>query len=367
MAKVITSKEGNKYYSPVTYTQFCLNSNSETLDSFIQDEIHDIIDRVYPIGAYYISATATSPADLFNYGTWELLESGKTILGAGAAYDISTWETKTLADGSKWAKIYYQDANTAWTQVEETNKIYDRLDQLNKFYSHETGDSGCLEFLMEHESLGLNARWKQRAYPLSWNASLGVEDDMILQRSNYTATSVNEGCYLPESMTYANYFFGLGLSDSTYSKISGCPGYGSFRFGLRVTAYDTATAGTTYLYCGTAGYETISRTLWVRYDNVIAWGVEAGTTGGNSTITLTVSQIPSHRHGIGRASGKVSRGGIDDHGRGSTIGGQVTTSKGSGSAHNNLQPYTNVFVWKRIEDSAIDTVENIETIEGLEV
>ena len=354
MAKVITSKEGKKYYSPVTYTQFCLNSNSETLDSFIQNEIHDIIDRIYPIGAYYISTNATSPAILFKYGTWELLESGKTILGAGAAYDISTWETKTLADGSKWAKIYYQDANTAWTKVEETDTIYDRLDQLNKFYSND----GVLELMMEHPGLSLNARWKQRAYPLSWTASSGVNTDMVVNRANYTATSVEEGCYLPDSMTFANYFFGFGLSTSTYAVISGCPGYNSYRFGLRNKTLTTDT-GATYLPCGAAGFETISRTLWVRYDNVIAWGVEAGTTGGNEKITLTVGQLPPHRHGIGRLADRLA-GGVDDAGRPSGTYFRDTTYTGSSSAHNNLQPYTNVFVWKRIE-------ENIETTDGLEV
>lgn len=359
MAKVITSKEGNKYYSPVTYTQFCLNSNSETLDSFIQDEIHDIIDRVYPIGAYYISAAATSPADLFNYGTWELLESGKTILGAGAAYDISTWETKTLADGSKWAKIYYQDAMTPWTQVEETDKIYDRLDQLNKFYSSDSGDSGYLELMLEYESLGLKGRWKQKAYPLSWTSSLNATYDMVAWRSVYTAASVEEGCYLPSAWSA---FRGLGVANSSNAKISGQVGESSRSYGLRITGKNSG--DTSYIPANT--WETKSVTLWVRYDNVIAWGVEAGTTGGSATITLSISQMPSHRHGIGRASGKVSGGGIDDHGRGSTIGGQVTTSKGSGSAHTNLQPYTNVFVWKRVVDIE-DAIEDPEIEEEMEV
>lgn len=358
MAKVITSKEGNKYYSPVTYTQFCLNSNSETLDSFIQNEIHDIIDRVYPIGAYYISAVATSPADLFNYGTWELLESGKTILGAGAAYDISTWETKTLADGSKWAKIYYQDAMTPWTQVEETDKIYDRLDQLNKFYSSDSGDSGYLELMLEYESLGLKGRWKQRAYPLSWTASTTTTTDMISGRSNYTATSVEEGCYLPSEWSA---FRGLGVANSGNAKISGQVGESSRSYGLRITGKNSG--DTSYIPANT--WETKSVTLWVRYDNVIAWGVEAGATGGNSTITLTTGQLPSHRHGIGRTADMLA-GGVDDAGRSSGTYFRATTATGSSGSHNNLQPYTNVFVWKRVEDSTNDA-EETETIEGLEV
>lgn len=360
MAKVITPKSGDKYYSPVTYSQFCLDSNNEGLDTFIETQIHDIIDRIYPIGSYYISATATSPATLFNYGTWELLESGRTILGAGAAYDISTWETKTLADGSKWAKIYYQDAMTPWTQVEETDKIYDRLDQLNKFYSHETGNSGYLELMLEYESLGLKGRWKQRAYPLSWTASLSVTDDMLINRSGYTAASVEEGCYLPSGW---GTFRGLGLANSSNAKISGRTGESSRAYGARVSGKSSSEVS--YLVAGVDEWETISVTLWVRYDNVIAWGVEAGATGGNATITLTTGQIPSHRHGIGRTADMLA-GGVDDAGRSSGTYFRATTATGSSGSHNNLQPYTNVFVWKRVEDSTNDA-EETETIEGLEV
>lgn len=357
MAKVITPKSGDKYYSPVTYSQFCLSSSNEGLDTFIVDQIHDIIDRVYPIGSYYISATATSPADLFNYGTWELLESGRTILGAGAAYDISTWETKTLADGSKWAKIYYQDANTAWASAVETDTIYDRLSQLNKFYSSDSGDSGYLELMLEYESLGSKGRWKQRAYPLSWTASTTTTTDMISGRSNYTATSVEEGCYLPSEWST---FRGLGVSNHSSAKISGQPGESVRWYGLRNTVKNT-----TYVPEADNQWETISVTLWVRYDNVIAWGVEAGATGGNATITLTTGQIPSHRHGIGRTADMLA-GGVDDAGRSSGTYFRATTATGSSGSHNNLQPYTNVFVWKRVEDSTNDA-EETETIEGLEV
>ena len=344
MNKITISKEGNNFYSPIAYGKFCYISEEQNLEDFFDQQFHDIIDKIYPIGAYYISTDSISPKEHFNYGTWELLESGKTILGAGSAYDISTWETKELVDGSKWAKIYYQDAITPWTQVEETTLIYDRLDQLSKFYN----EDGNLELMMEHPGLELNGRWIQSAYPLSWTASANDTSwDGVVNRANYTATNVNEGCYLPESMSAANYFLGLGISNSTYSKISGCPGYGSFRFGLRATAYDTATTGTNYLYCGTAGYETISRTLWVRYDNVLAWGIEAGKTGGAESIILTTGQIPPHRHGVGRTSVRRT-GSYDDHGRGSTPGGSYTTPTGNNSAHNNLQPYTNVFIWQRI-------------------
>lgn len=35
MAKVITPATKDKYYSPVTYSQFCLDANLDSLDDFI--------------------------------------------------------------------------------------------------------------------------------------------------------------------------------------------------------------------------------------------------------------------------------------------------------------------------------------------
>lgn len=61
-----------------------------------------LIDAVYPIGAYYITESETSPAELFG-GQWELLED-KMLIGAGNKYAVKntgggesvTLETKNL-------------------------------------------------------------------------------------------------------------------------------------------------------------------------------------------------------------------------------------------------------------------------------
>jgi len=76
-------------------------------------------------------------------------------------------------------------------------------------------------------------------------------------------------------------------------------------------------------------------------------GYTAGATGGTATETLTLSQIPSHTHYSGWKTGS-----------GAGSGGQYATlhegsasvqtgSAGSGAAHNNLQPYLVVYMWKR--------------------
>ena len=76
-------------------------------------------------------------------------------------------------------------------------------------------------------------------------------------------------------------------------------------------------------------------------------------TGGSKTHTLTEAQLPSHRHQVGSNDSTAGFGGaagnvefVQDAGTG--IGNAVNTSfTGSGSAHNNVQPYIVVYMWKR--------------------
>ena len=70
-------------------------------------------------------------------------------------------------------------------------------------------------------------------------------------------------------------------------------------------------------------------------------------TGGAKTHTLSVSELPAHTHTInftaqgdafgGTPAMSVQSGGLT----------KTTSSTGSGSAHNNLQPYIVAYVWKR--------------------
>ena len=76
-------------------------------------------------------------------------------------------------------------------------------------------------------------------------------------------------------------------------------------------------------------------------------------TGGSKTHTLTVSEIPAHTHNLGSKDSTAGDGGafneefIEDPAD-TTNGPNVTSSStGGGSAHNNLQPYIVVYMWKR--------------------
>ena len=78
----------------------------------------------------------------------------------------------------------------------------------------------------------------------------------------------------------------------------------------------------------------------------------AEETGGAKTHTLTTSELPAHNHGGIYPSG--SQGSfteafdVDNPGSGFDKGSEkFTTNTGGGAAHNNLQPYIVVYMWKR--------------------
>jgi len=109
---------------------------------------------------------------------------------------------------------------------------------------------------------------------------------------------------------------------------------------------NTSANPATYLGIGT----------WVRYgEGRVIVGQDSGDSqfdvlneeGGFKTHTLSVSELPAHTHTInftaqgdafgGTPAMSVQSGGLT----------KTTSSTGSGSAHNNLQPYIVAYVWKR--------------------
>lgn len=91
-----------------------------------------------------------------------------------------------------------------------------------------------------------------------------------------------------------------------------------------------------------------------------------GSTGGEATHTLTVDEIPKHRHtsdsymdgyaktaiGTDKYVTWVNFGSSDNNNNGSQTGenGPVRTSWVGGSKpHNNMPPYLAVYAWKRVE------------------
>lgn len=93
---------------------------------------------------------------------------------------------------------------------------------------------------------------------------------------------------------------------------------------------------------------------WARVGGVVTVGrapadAEFGTlgaTGGAKTHTLTAAEIPPHQHAIA-ASDNETNAGYGTFGNGDAGSFYTRIDGGGGGAHNNLQPYVVVSLWKR--------------------
>ena len=69
--------------------------------------------------------------------------------------------------------------------------------------------------------------------------------------------------------------------------------------------------------------------------------------GGAKTHTLSVGEIPSHTHGISNFEDPTGTGSNGSANGASSFSTVNTDATGGGGAHNNLQPYVVVYMWKR--------------------
>ncbi len=87
----------------------------------------------------------------------------------------------------------------------------------------------------------------------------------------------------------------------------------------------------------------------------VAVGIDSGDTdfdtaeetGGAKTHTLTTSEIPAHTHTVTSGNSSNAQGSVPFESASTADNSYSTNSTGGGGAHNNLQPYIVVYMWKR--------------------
>ena len=83
-------------------------------------------------------------------------------------------------------------------------------------------------------------------------------------------------------------------------------------------------------------------------------GYTLGGSGGEATHTLTIHEMPAHKHSVLFYNGNAANGTISFNAGGQEdvyVGadGKSIDTTGGGAAHNNMPPYLAVTAWKRIE------------------
>lgn len=76
----------------------------------------------------------------------------------------------------------------------------------------------------------------------------------------------------------------------------------------------------------------------------------AGSTGGEEIHTLTMAEMPQHRHAINTYAGGVAQNGTAvqrGEGAGTSSVMIQTEYAGNSQPHNNMPPYTTVYIWER--------------------
>lgn len=118
------------------FTDAVYSDPAETTPESILSTTEEVLRKVYPVGAVYMSVNSADPADLFGFGTWERVKD-RFLLAAGDAYAAGSTggeatHTLTINEMPKhghkvftWTGASDNSGQYAATMInEDTNEFY---------------------------------------------------------------------------------------------------------------------------------------------------------------------------------------------------------------------------------------------------
>ena len=111
----------------------------------------------WPVGSIYISATATNPADLFGFGTWQQFAPGRVLVGYGVGNDgtDSINYNTVLAQGGKY---YHTLTSGEMPSHSHPHDIGGRALSNGAHYHRFMGDDGLEAFNFKESYINYDAR-----------------------------------------------------------------------------------------------------------------------------------------------------------------------------------------------------------------
>lgn len=130
--------------------------------------------------------------------------------------------------------------------------------------------------------------------------------------------------------------------------------------------------GAIYMSVNSTSPATLFGGYWVRLKDRFLLGAgdtySAGATGGEATHTLSLYEMPSHNHPIGNSYNNTNlvaikttdrgKSSLNDNAAGDIVKNITITTGNAGASfpHNNMPPYTVVYMWKRVTEAEAATL-----------
>ena len=150
----------------------------------------------------------------------------------------------------------------------------------------------------------------------------------------------------------ANLVSGVNIKTINGSSILGS---GNITVSGGISLLDVYPVGAVYISVSNINPGTLFGGTWEQIEDTFLLSAgstyTAGDTGGEATHTLTVDEIPAHRHAAGAApntSYTAYDANITIQGNAQQATTIYTRNTGGDQAHNNMPPYLTVYMWKRI-------------------